>query len=170
MFSSRQTEYFSMFLKERCREWKSIKLHQVMWRCLAVEVAQCVANSTECSAEEISGVSNRFATSPGGGSLNNAAIYVCTAIALHIARKQCNVWTMDIDLEAQAWFWIKAPKILHCVRHIGTLHWHMLALRSVEVDINNMQSREGGQKKGPDESKTVSEFLFLCIFTRFLSV
>ena len=43
----------------------------------------------------------------------------------------------------------------------------MLALRSIEVDINNMQSREGGQKNGPDESKTVSEFLFLCIFTSF---
>ena len=50
--------------------------------------------------------------------------------------------------------------MVHGERHIGT-YWHMRALWSIEVDINNMQSREGGQKKGPDESKTVSEFLFL---------
>ena len=50
--------------------------------------------------------------------------------------------------------------MLHCERHIGT-YWHMRALWSIEVDINNMQSREDGQKKGPDESKTVSELLFL---------
>ena len=44
--------------------------------------------------------------------------------------------------------------------HIGT-YWHIGTLQSIEVDINIMQSREGGQKKGPDESKTVSGFLCL---------